>query len=149
MHCTAVLLKVNSVCLCCLAFVFTMVVYACTVQGIFSPPDPTPGSAFCLGIEARHELLNDIAEPVRQREERKAAEAAGGSAAGGSGSQQQGALHRNVLDYVLADMRTWVSWDSWYAGCGCHQQPVSVGRGAVAVYCTVLLLCPPLSAHLC
>lgn len=82
----------------------------CCPQGLFSPPDPTPGSRFSKGIQARAELLQDIGELVRQREESKeAAAAAGSSTSSSSGGAGASKLHKNVLDYTLDDQRTWVS----------------------------------------
>lgn len=76
------------------------------MQGLLSPPDPTPGSRFSKGLQARGELLKDIGDLVKQREEGKAAVSAGTSSGDGAGDSK---LHKNVLDYVLDDLRTWVS----------------------------------------
>lgn len=71
----------------------------CTAwQGLFSPPDPSPGSAFSEGIKARDELLKDLSELVRQREERMDVKRASGTG-----------MHKSVMEYILEDMRTWVS----------------------------------------
>jgi hypothetical protein len=53
-------------------------------------------------MPARSELLQDIGHLVRQREEGKAGPSSGSGAVGSK-------LHKNVLNYVLDDQRTWVS----------------------------------------
>jgi hypothetical protein len=79
---------------------------ACCLQGLFSPPDPTPGSRFSKGIQARGELLQDIGQLLRQREEGRAAAAAAGASSGGGVGDSK--MHKNVLDYTLDDLRSWV-----------------------------------------
>jgi hypothetical protein len=75
---------------------------AAVLQGLFSAPDPTPGSAFSEGIRARDELLQDMSELVRQREARMDAKRAGGT------------THKSVMEYILEDMRTWVGWHVFF-----------------------------------
>lgn len=89
----------------------TLLLNLIRLQGMFSPPDPTPGSAFNQGIQAREALLKDLAQLVRQREERR-------EAAGIKGNSQQGATYKNVLDYTLEDMRSWVSLGTGLRGAG-------------------------------
>ncbi|KAF6266422.1 cytochrome P450 [Scenedesmus sp. NREL 46B-D3] len=67
-------------------------------QGIFSPPDPTPGSRFSKGIEARGQLLEDIEQLVRAREARE-------QHTGNGNGSAAAATRKNVFDYTLDQQR--------------------------------------------
>ncbi|WIA35635.1 hypothetical protein OEZ86_004050 [Tetradesmus obliquus] len=72
-------------------------------QGIFSPPDPTPGSRFSKGIEARGQLLQDIEQLVRAREAREKHSSSGNGDSSGNG--HAAAVRKNVFDYTLDQQR--------------------------------------------
>jgi len=64
-------------------------------------------------MEARDQLLQDLEELVRAREDRLAAAAAHRSSSSGGGSNGGASvMHKNVLDYTLDDMRAQVTYCS-------------------------------------